>query len=43
MYGYLTYEVPLSKIFGFAGSGLMPFGQGVFIQGGPINAYTTES
>lgn len=41
--GFDVYEVPDTEIFGFAGSGLMPFGQGVFIQGGPINAYTTES
>lgn len=35
--GYDIYDVPL-KTFGFNGSGLMPFGQGQFVQGGPQNA-----
>lgn len=37
--GYDVYDVPLST-FGFNGSGLMPFGQGSFVQGGPRYAYS---
>lgn len=37
--GYEIYEVAYPA-FGFAGSGLHPFNQGTFIQGGPYDAYT---
>lgn len=35
--GYDIYDVPV-KTFGFQGSNLMPFDQGAYVQGGPINA-----
>lgn len=37
--GYDVYAVP-KDTFGFFGSGLMPFGQGEFVNGGPSNAYS---
>lgn len=37
--GFDLYEVPHAT-FGFDGSGLRPFGQGAFVQGGPQNAHT---
>lgn len=35
--GYETYEIDTPSTFGFAGSGLQPFNQGVFANGGVIN------
>ena len=37
--GYDVYAVP-KDTFGFFGSGLMPFGQGAFVNGGAVNAYS---
>lgn len=37
--GFDVYEVPV-ETFGFFGSGLMPFGQGTFVQGDPQDAYS---
>lgn len=37
--GYDVYAVP-KDTFGFFGSGLMPFGQGAFVKGGAVNAYS---
>lgn len=37
--GFDVYDVSV-KTFGFFGSGLMPFGQGSFVQGAPQNAYS---
>lgn len=38
--GYEVLEIDPPHTFGFAGSHLQPFNQGVFAIGGPINAYT---
>lgn len=38
--GYEVLEIDPPHTFGFAGSNLQPFNQGVFAIGGPINAYT---
>jgi len=35
--GYETYEIDTAHTFGFAGSGLQPFDQGTFQNGGPID------
>ncbi|MEA4836867.1 MAG: DUF2612 domain-containing protein [Rhodospirillaceae bacterium] len=41
--GFDVYQVKRAETFGFAGSGLQPFGQGNFVKGAPEDAYSVDA